>query len=280
MSIGEKIKARRKQLGLTQAQVSGDKISRNMLSLIESGNASPSLDTLYYIADKLNIRIEYLVSRDISIETFERIEHEQEIWDEFHKNNFEKSLYLIDRFGQKSNSLMYLAAECAYRIAKEKTRNGSLASARRWIEKTMEYISLSTLDTKLLRAKISLISSITQNIQAPKLHFDNEEYDDLVHDVTDEEYYHYYIGDLDYQYKNPILSLHMTAKNKIKSRLYVEAIQLLCQAEEEKTQENYDAFVFFGIYTDLENCYKELLDFEKAYRYATKKMSMMEYFKS
>ena len=42
----------------------------------------------------------------------------------------------------------------------------------------------------------------------------------------------------------------------------------------------YNAFVVFGIYSDLEICYKELYNFEKAYLYSTKRMSMLEGFKS
>ena len=51
--LGEKIRELRKQRGITQKDLAGDKITRNMLSLIESGNASPSVSTLLYIAERL-----------------------------------------------------------------------------------------------------------------------------------------------------------------------------------------------------------------------------------
>ena len=280
MNIGEKIKARRKQLGLTQSEVAGDKISRNMLSLIESGNASPSLDTLYYIAEKLNIRIEYLVSTDISQQVFDRIVHENEIFIAFRDGSYEKVVELVDIYGQNVESLLMLATESAFRIAREKVKHGSLASAKHWISVTEKHLASTTYENKMLLAKIALLSSIAQNIQSPKLNFDQQTYELLVQDSTDEEYYRYYLGDLDFPYRNEIISLHIKAKNLIRTRNFNEAIALLCQAEDSKTQDNYDAYTFFGIYTDLENCYKELLDFEKAYRYATKKISMMEYFKS
>ena len=280
MTIGEKIKNRRKQLGLTQSKVAGEKISRNMLSLIESENATPSLETLYYLAEKLNVRPEYLISEDIPFEVFERIDHEQEILDAYRNEKYEDVLYLVDSFGQNSELIMYLGAECAYQLAKQKVRGGSLASARKWIDKTNEYISSTFLDGRLIQAKIMLISSICQNIQSPKLNFEQALYEQIISDAIDDEFYHYYIGDIDYVYQNPILALHTNAKKLIKTRKYSDAIALLLQAEELKSQDNYDAYVFFGIITDLENCYKELFDFEKAYRYATKKISMMEYFKS
>ena len=51
--LGEKIRHLRLQLGITQRDLAGDKITRNMLSLIESGTASPSVSTLVYIAERL-----------------------------------------------------------------------------------------------------------------------------------------------------------------------------------------------------------------------------------
>ena len=280
MSIGEKIKTRRRELGLTQSKVAGEKISRNMLSLIESGNASPSLETLEYIAKKLKLRVEYLISSDIPLETFERIDHESEILNAYQRKDYEKVVNLVDSFGQSSDILMHLACECAYRIAEGKVHGGSLGSAKGWIGRVEEYMSHTTFDTSLIRAKLSVLSAIVQNIQSPKLNFEQEPYEALIKEVTSEEYYHYFIGDISYTYQSLILKLHMDAKALMRNRNYTGAIALLCQAEDEKNQENYDAYVFFGIYNDLENCYKEILDFEKAYRYATKKMSMMEYFKS
>ena len=70
MNIGTKIKEIRKQRGITQAQLCGDIITRNMLSQIESGKASPSIATLSQIAKQLNVPIEYLVSEDNDIFTF------------------------------------------------------------------------------------------------------------------------------------------------------------------------------------------------------------------
>ena len=41
--IGEKIKALRISKRMTQSELAGDQITRNMLSLIENGSALPSL---------------------------------------------------------------------------------------------------------------------------------------------------------------------------------------------------------------------------------------------
>ncbi len=57
--LGERIRELRTRLGITQRELAGDRITRNMLSLIESGNASPSVSTLLYIAERLGTSAGY-----------------------------------------------------------------------------------------------------------------------------------------------------------------------------------------------------------------------------
>jgi len=60
--LGKKLKEARLAKKMTQSDVVGTFITRNMLSQIESGAASPSLKTLEYLANTLEIPIQYLVS--------------------------------------------------------------------------------------------------------------------------------------------------------------------------------------------------------------------------
>jgi transcriptional regulator with XRE-family HTH domain len=53
MALGEKLKNARLEAGLSQRQLCGDVITRNMLSRIEHGMARPSMDTLQYLASRL-----------------------------------------------------------------------------------------------------------------------------------------------------------------------------------------------------------------------------------
>lgn len=53
MTLGEKLKTARLEAGLSQKALCGEQISRNMLSQIEHGTARPSMDTLRYLADRL-----------------------------------------------------------------------------------------------------------------------------------------------------------------------------------------------------------------------------------
>ena len=59
IKIGNRIRELRQKKGLTQKELAGEHITRNMLSLIESGTASPSLTTLCYLSEKLEVPIGY-----------------------------------------------------------------------------------------------------------------------------------------------------------------------------------------------------------------------------
>jgi len=53
VELGEKIKQARLEQGMSQRQLCGDVVTRNMLSQIENGSARPSMDTLSYFAKRL-----------------------------------------------------------------------------------------------------------------------------------------------------------------------------------------------------------------------------------
>ena len=53
MELGERIKQARLEAGLSQRQLCGERLTRNMLSLIENGSAKPSMETLRFFAQQL-----------------------------------------------------------------------------------------------------------------------------------------------------------------------------------------------------------------------------------
>lgn len=62
MTLGQKIKAARLEKGLTQKEVVGDYITRNMLSKIENDSATPSVRTLEYLARALDLPPGYFLN--------------------------------------------------------------------------------------------------------------------------------------------------------------------------------------------------------------------------
>ena len=67
MELGEKILAARQAAGLSQRQLCGDTITRNMLSQIEHGTAKPSMATLKILADRLGKPVSYFLEEEASV---------------------------------------------------------------------------------------------------------------------------------------------------------------------------------------------------------------------
>ncbi len=61
MELGKRLKQARLEKGLSQRQLCGEEITRNMLSQIENGSAKPSMTTLEYLARELNKPISYFL---------------------------------------------------------------------------------------------------------------------------------------------------------------------------------------------------------------------------
>ena len=64
MTLGEKIKQARLEAGLSQRQLCGEEVTRNMLSQIENGAAKPSMATLSYFAARLGKPVSYFLEED------------------------------------------------------------------------------------------------------------------------------------------------------------------------------------------------------------------------
>ncbi len=61
MELGQKLRAARQEAGLSQRELCGEKITRNMLSQIENGAARPSMDTLQYLAGRLGKSVSFFL---------------------------------------------------------------------------------------------------------------------------------------------------------------------------------------------------------------------------
>ncbi|MBR2353049.1 MAG: helix-turn-helix transcriptional regulator [Clostridia bacterium] len=64
MNIGGKIKKLRTAKLMTQSDLAGEEITRNMLSRIENGSANPSLETICYLAKRLHVSPGFLLTEE------------------------------------------------------------------------------------------------------------------------------------------------------------------------------------------------------------------------
>ena len=280
MTIGEKIRAARMEKRLTQSDVAEDKITRNMLSAIESDKALPSIDTLLHIAAKLELPVAYLLSDDADISVYKKNDKITEIREAFKQKRYNDCISLVESIGNIDDELAYILAYSAFEIGTNMARRGSFLSAEKYLEMANKYADQTVYDTSIIRSRVPLYLSFVKNVNAPLLDFDINAFQNSVIETMDYEFFKYMCNDTEYAYKNEWLRKHILAKQKIKERKYYDAIALLVEIAESKSSFEYNAYMFYSVYSDLDNCYKQIFDFENAYKYAGKRISMLEGFNS
>ena len=281
MDIGSKIKEIRKQKGITQAQLCGDVITRNMLSQIESGKASPSLSTLLQIAKNLNVPPEYLVSEEKDIFPFEKKAVIEKIRNEFAQRRYLGCITVFENeLNDTDDEIALMLAHSYIECAKTNLFNGNLDTAALHIKKALEYSQKTIYPTHDIKATASLIGAISENVQSPKLEFNSSDFLKHVNDAVCLDLYCYIIEDRTHSFFNETMANHLRAKELMRSFYYNDAMAIMSQIEENKSSLGVDATVLFNVYSDMEYCCKELRDYEKAYKYSSKRIALLSAFKS
>ena len=280
MNIGNKIKRLRIERGLTQQQLSGDKITRNMLSCIESGKALPSIDTLMFVADRLSVPASYLLSNDEDLFFYKKSTSISKIKEKYKSKKYQECMDIINQFEKTDDELSYILSICNFELGKLSVLSGNLITAKKHLQLSKKYATSTIYDTSLIELKLTLYSGLAENIQSPLLELELNRYNEIFDESTDIELLKYITQDHTYNFKNKLYAIHLNAKEMIKTHRYIEAVSELKKLEEYKTRENYNAYLVLSVYNDLEICYKNLSDFENAYRYCNKRLSLLEGFKS
>jgi len=280
MTLGEKIRHLRTQKKMTQSRLAGDKITRNMLSAIESDKANPSLATLKYLSDALSVPLPYLLSVENDYYLYEKNEIIDEIYSAYSAKAYKSVIKLSEKLSKIDDEIAYILAATYLEIAKDNFKNGAMKTAADNLNKAIEYSDRTVHNTAHISAVAKMYHSVIKNIQSPLLELDFEGYLSDITRTFEFEMFKYITQDSDYKYTNKAYEEHLAAKKLIKERDYVNATERLLSAAEINIKDGYDAFLMFSIYSDLENCYKQLYDFENAYKYSSKRLSLIEGFKS
>ena len=276
--IGEKIKKQRESKGMTQKVVCGDYMTRNMLSLIESGAAQPSLDTLVYLSEKLDIPLSHILADDESLFFYEKSQMIPVLQKRFVDGDYPECMAMIDKIVGTDSELDYIYAFSAFEYGKQMLKNGSFGTAQSYLGVALEKARSTVYNTDEIEVVVPLYLAIAGNLHSPLLEFDSKAYLDAYDSAYDREFFKYVTMDTEFEFKDPVLAKHIEAKKLIKRYNYLDAIDILLRLTESNGG-SYNAYVTFGIYTDLENAYKQIGDFENAYRYASKRMTLLNAFK-
>ncbi len=281
MTIGEKVHARRKALGLTQKEVAGSAVTRNMICNIEKGIVSPSLATLYALAEALSVPVDYLVSEEDDLTVFLVREALPRLRHAYRSNRYSDCVTICRRLPESAIrdevALIFAAAQLG--LAERALRDGNLSLIPHMVSEVEYAASRTVLPTEHLLARAELCRAIAVNPRTPKWEIGTDRYCRLANEAVGLELFRYLSEDDGPKIYNENLKEHIKARRLLSQGEYSEALSILVGIEERKSSGQIGSYLLFRIYTDMETCYRELGNYESAYRYASKRLSLFSAFK-
>ena len=155
-----------------------------------------------------------------------------------------------------------------------------MVSAERYATRAKEYLTKTAYPKEALSARVMVIEAILRNVQAPKYEVAACGYKQSVAELADEEFYRYVAEETaDFTFRDPILAAHVEAKKMMAAGRYADALRAMEIIEDKRTDRHFSLFVLFRLYGDIEHCHKSLGDFASAYRYSSKRMSLLSAFR-
>ncbi len=140
MTIGEKIKELRQAKFMTQTDLAGKQITRNMLSAIENGSAQPSLGTLLYLSERLGVPAGFLLAEEGDETLYRKMNALPNIKRAYEAKDFSSCRrFCLEAAKEPDDELCLLLSHCDLELAKEAFDEGRLRSACRLFDEALEY---------------------------------------------------------------------------------------------------------------------------------------------
>ena len=289
MNYGEKIKNARLRAHMTQKELAGDKITRSMLSQIESGKAVPSLSTVRYIAERLGLPEGYLVSEAPDEDVYRKSSFVTEIKDLFSTGNYAGCLKLCDLHPSDDDEILLIVSESSLKLAVDNYRKGRLDLTEQYLSRVLESASACGYETGSIVFEASVYLDLLRDIgfstpagtrasqlleESPafQLHLYRSILELVDSGNTEKAKRMLQSGMLP---DGPYLD-HLKAKMLYAEGDYLHALRLMTELEDQFITECADPVTLYRLYTDMEFCAGTNGDGASAKDYGRKKDSMLK----
>ena len=290
-SIGERIKRLRRIKNMTQAELAGNDITRNMLSRIETGDALPSLPTLISIASRLGVPAGILLEESVYFD-YMRAELVREAQTYMKENQYSKALELIMTSGLRGDEIQLLITECNLALARELSTKAKYKEAAAHLADAVSKSHGTIYSTAGSAYIANLYLSLAHRVQKT---LGNEQTEPLPPPDFDKYMDIYiYLKLIDLfdsgqiikavnlaaltEIRDKILSAHIAAMLDMANGRYNDATSKLKSIiESEKNAPTaHGSLLLFRIYDELEQCAKGENDYVSAYQYKEQKLKLYE----
>lgn len=281
MNIGEKIKNLRTSKLMTQKELAGTEITRNMLSSIENGSATPSLATLKYLADRLGVSAGYLISDGENDEIYyKKYADYGNITEAFKKKEWAicRDLCAECLSDSADYELTYLLAKSSAELGIACFRDGNLKKTVSLFECVSECLPKMIFGAEDVVSEILPYRGVMLRI-SPTLEFDIDVSlgQNLVR-INDIYAYEKALRDgysvpSGFKWENEDFEYALSAKKLSDSGNFEAAVALYSHICENDTLPKP---VMYLIFEDFERCCKETEDYKTAYELSQVKINLLE----
>ena len=261
MELGQKLKQARLDAGLSQRQLCGDTITRNMLSQIENGSANPSLATLQVLSARLGKPLSYF-REDAPSENLvllHRAEQAQPAEAMTILQNYLSPDPILDRWYH------LLSCRCCMELAEQAIRETRMEYARKLLAEAAQHNQCTAPWESLFQRQLLLLQYRCDTRAAPALAA-------ALPDNTEEMLLRAQAA-LETGNANLCLSC-LTAADRQSPKVFLLRGDALMQQKAYAAAADcflaLENIIPTEVYSRLEVCYRELGDFQKAYEYACK----------
>ena len=288
MEIGEKIKSLRLAKRMTQTELAGDQITRNMLSLIENGSALPSLPTVIYLSERLDIPAGMLLARSDEELMYQKLAQLPKIKQAYEKGEYRLCYDMCRSLKneQLDDELYLILSKCAFALARENFDMGRLHKCVEFLDKACDFAKKTIYKEEMILSATYIYFDYMSRL-SPTLTSENGS------DVYSGEYlgadafckYALAIKALDCGERNRNIELLASSLDKgfaehIKARLEMqdgnysdacERLKILINSGDVECRA-----ILYDIFKDLEECCREIDDYRGAYEYSVGKVELLE----
>ena len=175
LTLGEKIRRRRRELHLTQQALAGESVTRILISRIESGDVNPSLETLKYLADRLGVPAGYLLTDEDDLLQFLLPGIKEELREKYRRGDDTGVFALCEQYGLGDEEASMILCECAVRLGKRAYERGSTAEAAEWFDRALSYAEQTPYHTEFVLGEAVLCKAMLAEMteESPSVYLDS-----------------------------------------------------------------------------------------------------------